>query len=281
MGSGMARNLLRAGHEVTLYNRTRQKAEALVADGARVAASPAEACRTAEVAMTMLADDSAVEEVVWAGDGISCGLVKGAIHISSSTISTAFSRQLAEGHGQRGQLFLSAPVFGRPEAAAEKKLLVVAAGIPELVERCRPLFDAIGRETFVAGDQPWQANAVKLCGNFMIASMLETFSEAFATVRKAGVERHLFLDVMNALFGSPVYANYGGIIADERFEPAGFALRLGLKDARLVLETAQECASPMPIAGVVRERLISAMAHGQSEMDWSSLAQVSARAAGL
>ncbi len=281
MGTGMARNLLKAGHELTVYNRSREKAEALAAAGARAAATPAEACRGAEAAITMLSDDQAVEGVVWGADGLAAGLPEHAVHISSSTISTAFSRRLETEHRAHRQAFVSAPVFGRPDAAEAKKLLVVAAGASEQVENCRPLFDAIGRATFVAGDEPWQANAVKLCGNFMIASMLETFSEAFATLRKAGVDRHLFLEVMNALFGSPVYANYGSIIAEERFDPAGFALRLGLKDVRLVLETALECASPMPVASLVRDRLISALAHGQADQDWSSLARVSAREAGL
>jgi 3-hydroxyisobutyrate dehydrogenase-like beta-hydroxyacid dehydrogenase len=281
MGSGMARNLLRAGHDVTLYNRTRKKAEALAPDGARVANSPAEACREAQAAFTMVADDHAAEQVVWGDDGIAAGLAQGAVHISSSTISTAFSRRLAAEHGQRRQGFVSAPVFGRPDAAAEKKLLVVTGGAVDVVERCRPLFDAVGRATFAAGQEPWQANAVKLCGNFMIASMLETFSEAFATLQKAGVDRHLFLDVMNALFGSPVYANYGRMIAEERFDPAGFALKLGLKDIRLALETAQECASPMPMAAVVRDHFIEAVAHGQADQDWSSIALASARAAAV
>jgi 3-hydroxyisobutyrate dehydrogenase-like beta-hydroxyacid dehydrogenase len=184
-------------------------------------------------------------------------------------------------HAARGQGYLSAPVFGRPEAAEAKKLVVVAAGEAEWIERCRPVFDAVGRQTFVAGAEAWQANAVKLCGNFMLASLLESFGEAFATMRKAGVDVHLFLDTMNALFASPVYAGYGRIMADEKFEPAGFALKLGLKDVRLVLETAQECASPMPIASLVRDRLLSAVAQGQENLDWSSIARVIARNAGL
>jgi 3-hydroxyisobutyrate dehydrogenase-like beta-hydroxyacid dehydrogenase len=281
MGFAMARNLLRAGHPVTACNRTRQKAEALAAHGALVADSPAAACRDAEAVITMLADDAAVEAVVSGPDGIAGALAPGAVHLSCSTISTALARRLAALHAGRGRHYLSAPVFGRPEAAEAKKLIVVAAGAADIVERCRPLFDAIGRQTFVAGAEPWQANAVKVCGNFMIASMLESFGEAYATLRKAGVDPHLFLDTMNALFASPVYANYGRIVADRQFEPAGFALRLGLKDARLVLETAQECASPMPIASLVRDHLLSAMAQGQAELDWSSIAQVSARNAGL
>src|SRR5262249_23014465 len=140
---------------------------------------------------------------------------------------------------------------------------------------------AIGRQTFVAGRAPWQANAVKLCGNFMIASMLETFGEAFATLRKASIDPHLFLDVMNSLFASPVYAGYGRIVADQQFEPAGFALRLGLKDARLMLATAEECESPMPLASLIRDRLIAAMAQGQAEMDWSSVVRIAALNAGI
>jgi 3-hydroxyisobutyrate dehydrogenase-like beta-hydroxyacid dehydrogenase len=281
MGSGMARNLLRAGHEVTVYNRSREKAQALVSDGARVADSPAEACHDAEAIFTMLADDAAVEQVVFGEKGIASALRKDAIHISSSTISTALARRLAAEHGQRGQGYLSAPVFGRPEAAESKKLLVVVAGRHELAERGRPLLDAIGRQTFVVGSEPWQANAVKLCGNFMIASMLESFGEAYATLRKADVAPHAFLEIVSALFGSPVYSNYGRLVADGKFEPAGFALRLGFKDVRLVLQVAEECASPMPIASLIRDQFVSAMAHGQADQDWSSVTLVAARNAGL
>lgn len=281
MGSGMARNLLRAGHQVTVYNRSREKAEALTGDGAAIAASPADACRESEAVMTMMADDHAVEQVVFGERGIVSGLKQDAIHVSNSTISTAMARRLAAEHASRGQRYLSVPVFGRPEAAENKKLIVVAAGEAAVVARCRPLFDAIGRQTFVAGPEAWQANAVKLCGNFMIASMLETFGEAFSTLRKAGVEPHTFLEIMNTLFASPVYAGYGSAIADQRFEPAGFALKLGLKDVRLVLATAEECTAPMPLASLIRDQLISALAHGQEEMDWASVAMVSARNAGL
>ena len=281
MGSGMARNLLRAGHQLAVYNRSREKAEPFAKEGARIADSPADACRDCEAVMSMLADDAAVEQVVFAPDGIAGALPRGAVNISNSTISTALARRLAEAHRAREQAFASAPVFGRPDAAEAKKLVVVAAGSSEVLDRSRPLFDAIGRQTFIAGGEPWQANAVKLCGNFMIASMLETFSEAYATLRKAGVDPHLFLETMNALFASPVYANYGKIIADETFQPAGFALRLGLKDMRLVLETAQECTAPMPLASHLRDRFLSAVAQGQGELDWSSVARISARAAGL
>jgi len=273
MGSAMARNLLRAGHEVAVYNRTRGKAEALAADGAHAAGSLAEACRDCHAVLTMVADDRAVEEVA---AGFSGALPEGAVHVSHSTISTALARRLAAAGA-----YVSAPVFGRPEAAEAGKLVVVAAGPAELLDRCRPVFDAIGGDTFIAGTEPWQANAVKLCGNFMIASMLESFAEAYALLRKAGVDPHLFLQAINALFASPVYANYGRIVADERFEPAGFALKLGLKDIRLALDAAQECAAPMPIASLIRDHLLAAVAQGQSELDWSSLTRIAARNAGL
>lgn len=281
MGSGMARNLLRCGHEVAVYNRSREKAEALAGDGARVADSPADACRGSEAVMTMLADDAAVEQIVSGENGIFSALPNDGIHISCSTIGAALARRLTAEHARLRQGYLSVPVFGRPEAAETKNLLVVAAGRQDLIDRCRPLFDSIGRQTFVAGAEPWQANAVKLCGNFMIVSMLEAFGEAYATLRKAEVAPNVFLEIMNGLFGSPVYANYGRLIADGKFEPAGFALRLGLKDVRLVLAVAEECAAPMPLASLIRDQGLSALAHGQGELDWSSLAKVAARSAGL
>ena len=281
MGMAMARSLLRAGHQVAAYNRSREKAEALAGEGARVADSPADACRESQAVITMLADDRAVEQVVFGENGVASGLTSGAVHISSSTIGTALARRLAAEHALRGQGYLSAPVFGRPEAAESRKLIVVAAGPSELVELCRPVFDAIGRQTSVAGSEPWQANAVKLCGNFMLASMIEAFGEAFAMLRKAGVEPLVFLEIINGLFASPVYGNYGRIIAEEQFSPAGFALKLGLKDLRLALEAADECAAPMPLASLIRDHFLSAVAHGQTDLDWSSMAQVLARNAGL
>jgi 3-hydroxyisobutyrate dehydrogenase-like beta-hydroxyacid dehydrogenase len=281
MGMGMARNLLRAGHALTVYNRSRAKAESLAAEGARVADSPADATRGAEAVLTMVADDHALEEVVFGNDGIAAAMQRECIHLSHSTISTAMARRLTEEHAGRGQGYLSVPVFGRPEAAETKKLVVAAGGPNDLVERCRPIFEAIGRQTCVVGAEPWQANAVKLCGNFMVISMIEAFGEACATLRKAGVAPQAFLEIMNTLFASPVLANYGRMIAEEKFEPAGFALRLGLKDVRLALATAEECAAPMPLASLVHDHLLSALAQGQGEMDWSSVARVLARNAGL
>lgn len=281
MGVGMARNLLRAGHEVTVYNRSRGKADALTADGARIGNSPAEASRDAEVVMSMVADDQAVEDIVFGKEGIASAMKPGCIHVSHSTISTVLARKLTAEHAQRNQGYLSVPVFGRPEHAESKNLVVVAAGPGDLIDRCRPLFDAIGRGTFVVGDEPWQANVAKVCGNFMIISIIEAYGEAYATLRKAGVAPEAFLDVMTALIGSPILAMYGRIIAQEKFEPAGFALKLGLKDVRLVQAAAEECAAPMPLASLVHDHLLSALAQGQGELDWSSMTQVIARNAGL
>jgi 3-hydroxyisobutyrate dehydrogenase-like beta-hydroxyacid dehydrogenase len=281
MGMGMARNLLRGGYKVAAYNRSRAKAEALAKDGALVAATPADAARDADVVMTMVADDNALDEILFAKDGAASAMKSGGIHLSHSTISVAMSRRLTAEHAARGQRYLSVPVFGRPEAAESKNLIVVVAGPGELVEECRPLFEAIGRETYVVGSEPWQANVAKVCGNFMVVSAIEALGEAYATLRKARVDPEVFLEIMHSLLGSQVITNYGRIIAQEKFEPAGFALKLGLKDVRLVLAAAEECASPMPMASLVRDHLLSAVANGQGELDWSSLTQVAARNAGL
>ncbi len=281
MGSGIASSLLAAGHVLTVYNRTADKAKALTQAGARLAQSPREASQEADAVFSMLANDEAVRSVTFGELGISSGLRKGAVHISSSTISVAFSRELAEKHGTVGQNYVAAPVFGRPDAAANKKLIVVAGGETGLLQTLMPVFEAIGRRTFVAGAEPWNANAFKLCGNFMISSMLETYAEAFTTLRKAGLNHREFLDVMIELFGSPVYQNYGKTIAERKYEPSGFDLKLGLKDIRLVLEFAQELPAPMPLASLLRDHFISGMANGQENMDWSSIEQVAARSAGL
>lgn len=281
MGWPMAQNLLRAGHELVVYNRSREKAEPLARQGARVGGSPAEIARNSEAVFSMLPDDQAVEGVTLGDEGILAGLAPGATHISSSTISINAARRLAEEHERRGTTFVSATVFGRPEAAEAKQLLVVTAGERKILERCRPLFDAIGRRTFVIGAEPWQANLFKLFGNFMIATVLETFGEAFAAIQKAGADPHDFLAVTTELFGSPVYKNYGNAIADQSFSPAGFALELGVKDVRLALDAAAEFNAPLPIASLVRDHFLSALAHGQEKLDWSSIALVSSRNAGM
>lgn len=229
MGARMAANLLKAGHEVTVYNRTPGKTQALVEQGAHAAAQVADACR-GDAAITMLADDGALESVVFGAKGVIGSLGQGALHICMSTISVALSERLAAAHANAGQCFVAAPVFGRPEAAAAAKLFIVAAGAPDAVDTCLPLFEALGQKTFSIGDRPQAANLVKLSGNFLLASMIEALGEAMALVGKAGIDRRQYLDLLTStLFTAPVYKTYGGLIAEEKFEPAGFAAPLGHK----------------------------------------------------
>jgi 3-hydroxyisobutyrate dehydrogenase-like beta-hydroxyacid dehydrogenase len=281
MGQAMARNLCKAGHRVTVFNRTRERADALAADGAIVADSPAAACR-GEAVFTMVSDDRALEAVAFGADGIVAGLKPEAIHISSSTISIALSQQLTEAHQKADQSFVAAPVFGRPEAAAAAKLFIIAAAPPAALERCQPLFDAIGQRCFRVGAQPRDANLVKLSGNFLLAAMLESLGEAFALIRKGGIDPQLYLELLtNTLFSAPVYKTYGTLIATEQYQPAGFTVALGLKDVQLALSAAGEHAVPLPVASLVRDHLLTAVAQGNQNSDWASVAAVCAENAGL
>jgi 3-hydroxyisobutyrate dehydrogenase-like beta-hydroxyacid dehydrogenase len=244
MGAGMAANLLKAGHDVTVYNRTRTKIEALVAQGAKAAAGVSDACR-GDAVITMLANDDAVESVVVGDGGIIGSLPAGAPHISSSTISVALSEKLEAAHAKAGQRFVAAPVFGRPDVAAAGQLFVIAAGGRDTLDAVAPLFDAIGQKTFVVSGTPKAANLVKLSGNFLIASVIESLGEAMALVGKGGVDRRQYLDILTStLFDAPVYKTYGGLIADGTFEPAGFAAPLGYKDIRLTLAAAEDLRVP-------------------------------------
>jgi 3-hydroxyisobutyrate dehydrogenase-like beta-hydroxyacid dehydrogenase len=280
MGSGMAAKLLKGGHEVTVYNRTSSKAQALVAQGARYAAQPADAC-SGDAVITMLADDSAVESVVFGDAGVIASLRQGRVHISSSTISVALSQKLAGEHAAVGQRFLSAPVFGRPDAAAAGKLFVVVAGAPDTIAECMPLFEAIGQKTFLFGNNPPDANLVKLSGNFLISSVIEALGEALALVGKAGLDQHQYVDFLTStLFDAPVYKVYGGLIADKKFEPAGFAAPLGFKDNRLVLAAAETLRVPLPLASLIYNRFLSLLARGGESLDWSAFSQLAAEDAG-
>jgi 3-hydroxyisobutyrate dehydrogenase-like beta-hydroxyacid dehydrogenase len=280
MGSGMAAKLLKGGHEVTVYNRTSSKAQALVAQGARYAAQPADAC-SGDAVITMLADDSAVESVVFGDAGVIASLRQGRVHISSSTISVALSQKLAAAHAAVGQRFVSAPVFGRPDAAAAGKLFVVAAGAPDTIAECMPLFEAIGQKTFLFGNNPPDANLVKLSGNFLISSVIEALGEAMALVGKAGLDQHQYVDFLTStLFDAPVYKVYGGLIADKKFEPAGFAAPLGFKDNRLVLAAAETLRVPLPLASLIYNRFLSLLARGGESLDWSAFSQLAAEDAG-
>jgi 3-hydroxyisobutyrate dehydrogenase-like beta-hydroxyacid dehydrogenase len=280
MGSGMAANLIKAGHHVTVYNRSPGKVEALAAQGAEPARSVAGACR-GDVVFTMLADDEAVAGVTFGQDGILGSLRTGATHVSSSTISIALSDRLTGAHIGAGQRYVAAPVFGRPDAAAAAKLFVVAAGEPEAVQSVSPLLEAIGQRTFTVSETPKAANLVKLSGNFMIASVIESVGEAMALVAKGGVDKHQYLDILTStLFGAPVYKTYGGLIASENFEPAGFAAPLGQKDIKLALAAADELRVPMPIASLLRDRFLTLLANGGERLDWSAVGSLPAWEAG-
>lgn len=282
MGLPMARNLIKAGHALTVYNRTGSRAEELQALGARVTATPGEAASGAEAVITMLADDRALENVAIGKGNILESLPAGNVHISMSTISVGLSRRLQAEHQEKRQHYVAAPVFGRPEAAAAAKLFVVAAGPAAQVERCRTLFDAVGQKTFPAGEEAPGANLIKLTGNFLITTVIEGLAEGFALVRKCGLDANQFLEILTgSLFAAPIYRTYGGLIAADKFEPAGFKMPLGLKDNRLLLAAAEEANVPMPMASLVRDRFLAAMAQGLGESDWSAIAKMSAQEAGL
>jgi len=280
MGSAMAANLLRAGHDVTVFNRSPEKSRLLLDLGAHQATSIAGACR-GEAVISMLADDAAVAQVALTKDGITGKLRKGATHISMSTISVALSKQLAEAHAAAGQRFVAAPVFGRPEMAAAAKLFIVAAGDPTAVEACKALFSAMGQQMFFIGTEPSAANLVKLGGNFLFASAIEALGEAIALVGKAGIDRHAFVDLLtSSIFPAPAYKTYGGLIADNNFKPAKFAAPLGFKDIRLTLAAAESLRVPMPLGSLLHDRFVRLLAQGDENLDWSAIGGLAAQDSG-
>lgn len=281
MGAGMAANLLKAGHEVTVYNRTRTRAEALVVGGAKEAVTIADACR-GDVVFTMLANDNVVEAMVFCEDGILESLPAGAIHISSSTISVGLAERLAATHAGVRQGFVAAPVFGRPELAAVGDLYVIAAGEQAAIQTIAPLLDAIGQRTFVVSETPKAAYLVKLSGNFLIGSVIEALGEAMAFVGKGGIDARQYVEILTStLFGAPIYKTYGTLLAEGKFEPAGFAASLGQKDIRLALAAAEDLRVPMPIASLLRDRFLALVAHGGDRLDWSAIGALAAKDAGV
>lgn len=280
MGSGMAANLLSAGHDVVVFNRSPEKTVLLAERGATAASTVSAAC-DADVVITMLADDPAVEEVTFSAGGIVDSLAAGAVHVSSSTISVALAERLTTAHADAGHVFISAPVFGRPEAAAAAKLFVVAAGPAGPIASLAPVFEALGQRTFAVSDDPKIANLVKLSGNFLIASVIESLGEAMALVGKAGMDKQDFLELLTStLFDAPAYRIYGGLLAREEFEPAGFAAHLGLKDARLVLAAGDQLEVPLPVASLIRDRFVTLLAGGGRDLDWAALGAVASWEAG-
>lgn len=282
MGTGIAQNLIKAGHNLVVYNRTRSRAEGLQPMGATVARTPAEAASDVEVVVTMLADDHALDAVVFGPEGFLRTLAGGAVHVSMSTISVAMSRRLLAAHRERQQHYVTAPVFGRPDAAAAAKLFIVAAGAPGPVDRCLPLLDAIGQRTFRVGEDPLAASLIKLAGNFMITTVIESLAESFALMRKSGIAPETLLEVMTgSLFAAPIYKTYGALISSGKFDKVGFALPLGLKDNRLVLAAAEEASVPLPLASLIHDRFVAAIAQGLSNEDWSAISRGAFRDAGL
>jgi 3-hydroxyisobutyrate dehydrogenase-like beta-hydroxyacid dehydrogenase len=282
MGAGMAGNLLRAGHELAVWNRSPEKSKTLVADGALLARTPREAASGRELVMSMLADDAALEQVLIGPDGVIEGMARGALHVSSSTIAVATADRAAALHAERGLRFLSAPVFGRPEAAAAAKLFVVAAGGRSDYEALSAVFAVIGQKTFYIGAKPALANLVKLCGNFTILAAIESFAEAMTLAQKGGIAKGQFLEVMTGtLFDTPMYRNYGAALAEARFRPAGFAAPLGLKDMRLVGQAAETLRVPMPVLNVLRDHLLQTIGSEGEDIDWSAIGQIVAGNAGL
>jgi 3-hydroxyisobutyrate dehydrogenase-like beta-hydroxyacid dehydrogenase len=280
MGSGIAANLLKAGNELTVWNRSPEPVQALAAKGARAAATPQEALQ-GDVLFSMLASDDAIHAVGLDG-ALLTDAKRGLVHVNLATISIAFAHRLAETHAENGLGYVASPVFGRPDAAAAAKLIVIAAGGKTALDTVRPLLDCIGRRVEVVGEAPEQANLFKIAGNFLLAAAIESLGEAFALVRKGGLDAHLFQDVLStSLFACPVYQGYGDAIVNAKFEPAGFALKLGMKDVRLALDAGRELSVPLGVASLVQDHFIEAVVAGLADKDWAALGELAARKAGL
>jgi 3-hydroxyisobutyrate dehydrogenase-like beta-hydroxyacid dehydrogenase len=283
MGRAMARNLMRAGHTISLWDRTPERAEELAREGATHARSPADAARGAEAVLSALSDEHAMNAVVLgdhgAADGagdepLIRGLAPGAVHVSLSTISPSFSRRLAEAHRAAGQRYVAVPVVGRPEAAERGELILLAAGDEEALDFCGPLFAVLGKKTHRLGGHAERANAMKLAANLVMAALIEAFGEAYALAESYGLGAGHVLDVLkDSMLRPEVVGDYGERIAKGQFEPAGFRLKLGLKDIDLALGAGEDAALPMPFASVLRDRFLVAMARGLEEMDWSAIAR--------
>ena len=282
MGMVMARNLIKAGHSLTVYNKTHGRAEELASLGATTARTPGQAASEAEAIITMVADDAAVESIVLGPNAAIHSLPPGAVHIAMSTMSVALAKRLVQAHREKRQHFLSAPVFGRPDAAAAGKLVITAAGPADQLARCQPLFDAMGHKTFIVGADAHAANVVKVAGNFLITVVIESLGESFALIRKTGVDPAKFLEILiGSLFDAPIYRTYGAMVAADNFEPVGFRMGLGMKDNRLVLAAAEDAAVPLPLASLIRDRMLAATAQGMGEADWASIARICFKEAGL
>jgi 3-hydroxyisobutyrate dehydrogenase-like beta-hydroxyacid dehydrogenase len=280
MGSGIASNLLKAGYQVTVWNRSPDKAAALIEAGAVRAQTPAEAA-AGDFVISMLSDDRAVEAVVF-GDGGILSASGQAIHVSMSSIGTSFATRLARAHEDAGRPFVSAPVFGRPALAEAGQLFIAAAGKADVVAACEPLFKVVGQRTFVVGDAPEKANLVKLAGNFMMLSAIESMAEAMTMAERGGIEPAMLLDILTGTsFDAPVYRNYGQILVERRFHPAGFPATLALKDMGLLDDAATAARVPMPVLGILLDHLLAAIVRNGEDVDATGLAEAVAATAGI
>jgi hypothetical protein len=282
MGQAMVARLLSGGHEVMIYNRTAAKLAPLVALGARPAASVAEAARFAGLVVTMLADDAALQSIARDPGGLLDSLPRGAIHVIMGTHSVQMVRALHDAHAAAGQALVSAPVLGRPDAVTAGRLGVMVAGEAGAVSRCRPVLEALGRRVFEAGTDPGSAAAMKLANNMLLACAIEAMGEAFALVQKCGSDAGTFYEVLtDGLFASPAYTIYGKLIAEKGWDQVGFTVEIALKDLRLALAAGEGAAVPLPSVNVCRDRLLGAIAHGDAQRDWVTMALEQARASGL
>jgi 3-hydroxyisobutyrate dehydrogenase-like beta-hydroxyacid dehydrogenase len=280
MGAAMAANLVKAGHQVSVFNRTPGRAGALIELGAQEATSVAAAC-DAEVVITMLADDDALSQVAFGEAGLIAHLPRGAIHLSMSSISVALSQRLAQAHAQAGQRYIAAPVFGRPAMAAAGKLFIVVAGDPATMEACQPLFRVMGQKAISIGTEPAKANLVKLSGNFLTAAAIEAMGEAVALVGKAGIDRQAYIDLLTAtVFNAAPYTTYGPLIAQGKFEPAAFAAPLAYKDVRLAQAAAESLRVPMPLGSLLHDRFLRLLVAGGEDLDWAALGGLATQDAG-
>jgi 3-hydroxyisobutyrate dehydrogenase-like beta-hydroxyacid dehydrogenase len=281
MGLPMAQNLLKAGHALHVFNRTKARADTLLTQGASWEPWPREVARKSSIVISILADDVALQEVALGEQGILAGLAPDGVHVDMSTVSPDTSKDLAQRYQERGMHYVAAPVFGRPDAAAAAKLWICPAGATEIIERCRPLFNAMGQGVIIVGNEPHLANVLKLVGNFFVISAIETLSEAFTLAEKSGLEVDRVLDVVKALLPVPLFQGYGARMARSEFTPPGFGLRLGLKDVGLMRKLADQVAAPLPLADLAHSHLRAAFAKGRGELDWGALITVVRELAGL
>ncbi|MCC6531435.1 MAG: NAD(P)-dependent oxidoreductase [Burkholderiales bacterium] len=278
MGRGMALRLIERGHSLSVWNRSREATALLAAQGARIASEPA-GTLDADIVISMLADDAAVHSV-WLASGLAPSAPATSLHVNMASIGLGLAAQLSESHRRGGSAYVSAPVFGRPEAAAKGELDIVAAGPQAALARCTSVFEALGRRWFDLGPDPRHANIVKIARNFVLATIIESLGEAFALVQKSGVAPKDFLDIITATaMSAPAYRNYGRMMLEKPAQPT-FSLRLGLKDVELALAAAAESAVPLPSASLLREQHIAAIAHGYGDKDWAELGNWIAERAG-